>query len=118
MSKLAPRSDLVGRPADAGLPTVGCRPCPRCGGRGTISLGFDAEALVAAIIDAVGAHEFSARELIEHARLVGGRLRVVLGGMSGRSLGRTLRKIEGIGIAGRHVERIGVDLDGIIWRVR
>ena len=40
-----------------------------------------------------------------------------LGGVSGRSLGKLLRKIEGIDFSGMCVERVGTEREGIKWRI-
>ena len=69
---------------------------------------------------AVADRAFSGRELIQHAALVDGELRAALdvaGLNTARRLGKFFKMIEGQTIAGVRLERIGVDRDGLIWRV-
>jgi hypothetical protein len=93
------------------------QPCPRCGGTGLL-IEVDPAVLVATIAAAVGDRAFSARELVAHARVVGGPVAVALGGLSARRLGKKLRKLAGQEFDGLVVEHLGADRDGAIWVVR
>jgi hypothetical protein len=62
---------------------------------------------------------FSSAELVAHARLVPALRDAIvenLDALNARKLGRWLRRIEGRGIAGLRVERIGADGAGVAWR--
>ena len=76
--------------------------------------------LVLTLAASVENKAFSTREVIAHATRVEGDLSAALevAGLSNpRQLGKWLRTIEGRTIAGVRLERIGIDRDGIIWRV-
>jgi hypothetical protein len=78
------------------------------------------DALLPVLAASVADKAFSAREVIQHAALVDGLLRAALaaaGLVNARKLGKWLRAIEGRALAGLRLERIGLDRDGIIWRV-
>jgi hypothetical protein len=78
------------------------------------------EALLPVLAAAVADRAFTSREVVEHA-VVDGALRAALdkaGVVTGRQLGKWLRRAEGRAIAGVRLERIGTDRDGVIWRVR
>jgi hypothetical protein len=77
-------------------------------------------ALLVAIVEAVGDHEFSSVELVRHAAAVGGNLRAALDALHAstpRRLGKCLKRIEGSDCGGFAIERIGEDGSGAIWRV-
>jgi hypothetical protein len=68
----------------------------------------------------VGERAFSAKEVMAHAGLVDEDLRTALdaaGLSTARRLGKWLRSIEHQTIAGARLERIGLDRDGVVWRV-
>jgi hypothetical protein len=72
--------------------------------------------LAAAVVDKA----FSAREVMQHAALVDDSLRDALaaaGLSNARQLGRWLRSVENQTIAGVVLTRIGLDRDGVVWRV-
>ena len=76
---------------------------------------LDVSALVAAIAGHVGDLAFNARELVAHARTVGGPLAVALGGRSARRVGKVLSRLIGQNINGWRIERVGADRDGAIY---
>jgi hypothetical protein len=61
-----------------------------------------------------GSEAFLVRELLQadHAGLA-----LVLAGCSGRSLGRLLRRGEGVPVGGYVVERLGQEGGAVLWRV-
>jgi hypothetical protein len=76
--------------------------------------------ILPALAVAVADRAFSAREVMQHAALADGELRAALDGAglsNGRKLGKFLKGVEGQTIAGIRLERIGIDRDGVIWRV-
>jgi hypothetical protein len=78
----------------------------------------DDDALMLALATAVADRAFSAREVWQHALLVDRELRAALGTVSNaRGLGKLFRQLEGRQLAGVRLARIGVDRDGVIWRV-
>jgi hypothetical protein len=81
-----------------------------------------AEALVQAIAEHVGKLLFAARDLVNHAQLRAGSglceaILAVCGALSGRRLGKFLRRVEGREIGGQKIVRVGADRDGATWRV-
>jgi len=84
------------------------------------ALSRDDRALLPVLAATVEDLAFSTREVMERAALFDVELRAALaaaGLINARKLGKWLRTIEGRTIAGLRLERIGVDRDGIIWRV-
>lgn len=80
----------------------------------------DRGALLAPIAGYVKGTAFSAAEVIHHAAVVASPLREALaaaGVVNARQLGKWFRRIEGRDIGGLRLTRIGVDRDGVIWRV-
>ncbi len=63
---------------------------------------------------AVGSAPFLVRELL---RLESAGLRLVLAGVSGKALGRLLRRGEGQPVAGLVVEQVGVEAGSTLWKV-
>jgi len=81
----------------------------------------DAE-LVRRIAEAVGARTFSGWEVVDHARLPGAadlRAAVVaaIGSENSQRLGKRLQRVEGQDVGGLRVVRVGVDRDGVLWRI-
>ncbi len=77
------------------------------------------ERLLLAVAEFVEETAFSVAEVIAHAALVG-PLREALdaaGATNGRKLGKLFRRLEGGPVAGVRLVRIGVDRDGLVWRV-
>lgn len=77
---------------------------------------------VRAVHASIGPRLFTAGDLAAHAALAGSSaLRsAILGvcrGLGARPLGRALRRLEGRPMAGLRVERIGIERDGVVWRV-
>src|SRR5688572_24874627 len=77
----------------------------------------DGEALgriLPALAGALGSEMFLASEAVasEHAAL-----RLVLGGLSGRQLGRLLRRAEGVPVGSYTVHAQGVESGSILWAV-
>lgn len=79
--------------------------------------GSQHEPLVRAIAAAAGSAAFTVSELLQHA-LVDPALRDAINGLSGRQLGRLLRRIEGQELGGLMVERLGEDGTGVLWVLR
>jgi hypothetical protein len=78
--------------------------------------------LALAIISSAGTDIFTARELVAHARLeeeVVLREAIVaeLGTLSGRRVGKFLKRIEGLGFAGHAVQRSADSNQGALWVV-
>jgi hypothetical protein len=72
------------------------------------------ERILPAIAGALGSECFLASEAVasEHAAL-----RLVLGGLSGRQLGRLLRRAEGVPVGSYTVHAQGVESGSILWAV-
>lgn len=81
-------------------------------------LSRDDRALLArlspAIAGALGSTEFLTRDLFGHDSAA---LRIVLRGLNPRQVGRLLKRAEGKPVDGYVVERVGVELGAILWRV-
>ena len=76
--------------------------------------------LLSGIADAIGDRLFTSAELLEHAKVIAGPLPAVLDALNvatPRRLGKCLGRIEGRECAGLAVQRVGTDVDGIIWKV-
>jgi hypothetical protein len=80
----------------------------------------DDRAAVAAVAALLAGTRFSAREVLAHTG-VETELAQILDaagvGDSPRSLGRLFRRCEGHDVGGWRLERVGVDRDGLVWRV-
>ncbi len=74
------------------------------------------DALIKAIMRAVGDRTFNSRELKELAR-VAGPLRDILGDMIPAQIGKALQKLKGKNYDGYVLERQSVDKEGTMWRV-
>jgi hypothetical protein len=80
----------------------------------------DDRRVVVAIALAIGARSFTSREVIAHTRVASTTLAAVLAVAdceTPRSLGRLLRRCEGLDIDGHTVRRAGVENTGIVWRI-
>jgi hypothetical protein len=80
-------------------------------------------AVLASVAEAVEDRHFSAREVLAHARVVGGPLREALEQAdvdeSPRSLGRLFRRLEGRATDGnKQLVRVAIARDGIVWGFR
>jgi hypothetical protein len=76
--------------------------------------------LVRQVARAAGEAAFSSSELIRHAQ-IDEALRAAIeacSGLSGRRLGRLLRRLEGVELGGHAIERCGEDSGGVIWLVK
>ena len=79
-----------------------------------------AEQLLLAVAAAVRQTAFSAREVVAHAKIADPELQAALdvaGIQSPRALGKRFRRLEKREIAGVQLVRLGVDRDGVVWRV-
>ena len=80
--------------------------------------------MLTAINSAVADRAFTARDILAHAALPQSwRLQTAIGAVVGagspaRTLGRALRRIDGLALGGLSVQRIGENRDGAIWLVR
>jgi hypothetical protein len=72
------------------------------------------ERLLPVIAAAVASDGFLVSELL---RLESPGLRLVVGASSARSLGRLLRRAEGVPVGGYVVERLGQEGGAVLWRV-
>jgi hypothetical protein len=72
-------------------------------------------AILPAIAGALGSEPFASRDL--KADDAAPALRVVLKGLTVKSIGRLLARAEGIPIGGLLVERCGVEINVTLWRV-
>lgn len=84
--------------------------------------GKGADAASVALLQALWSHAgprpFGVTELVRHAALADAmELRVALGGMNARQLGRRLRHLEGRALDGLVLYRQGEDRHGLVWRV-
>ena len=71
-------------------------------------------AILPAIAGSVGSDLFTAKELLEqHTPAV----RLVLGHLTARQLGRLLQRAEGARVAGYTVQRDGTEVGAVLWRV-
>jgi hypothetical protein len=70
--------------------------------------------LLPAIGGALGSEAFLARDLFEHESAA---LRLVRRGLNAKRIGRLLHRAEGHAIDGYLIERAGVELGAILWRV-
>jgi hypothetical protein len=61
-----------------------------------------------------GSELFTAKELLEHDAAA---LRLVLRGLTARQLGRLLQRAEGAVLGGYTVQRDGVKVGAVLWRV-
>jgi hypothetical protein len=78
-------------------------------------------ALLAAIAEEAAETVWSARELVDHARVsepLRSALLAACGALNARKTGKLLARLEGVDLAGLLVERIGADGSGIVWTVR
>ena len=86
-----------------------------------LRLAPDLDELLFAIVRVVGNHVFSTKQIDAHSRLEAGMPLLIelerAGATTPQRLGKALRRIEGINIDGRTVQRISNDQDGIIWQV-
>ena len=71
-------------------------------------------ALLPVVAAVVGPDGFLVRELLQ---LESPGLALVLAGCSSRSLGRLLRRGEGVPVGGYVVERLGQESGAVLWRV-
>ena len=62
----------------------------------------------------MGSELFTTRELLEQDAPA---VRIALGGVTARQLGRLLRRAEGAIVAGYTVQRDGVEVGAVLWRV-
>jgi hypothetical protein len=81
------------------------------------TLSRDDRALLARVLPAIagarGSEPFASRDLAEDVPA----LRVVLRGLSVKSIGRLLSRAKGIPIDGWIVERYGTEINVVLWRV-
>ena len=71
-------------------------------------------AILPVVVASLGSSPFLVRELL-HLDSVG--LRLVLAGLSGKALGRLLRRGEGQPVNGLVVEQVGVEAGSALWKV-
>ena len=92
--------------------------CPHCGGCGFIVQRLDIGELLAAVYTAFGTlMPFTTAELVRHASLTEGPLRVMLAGQSSRQIGKALKAAEGKTFDGLTLVRLGNDRNVALWQV-
>lgn len=69
--------------------------------------------LLPAIAGALGSEPFASRDLPDASP----GIRVVLGDLSVKQIGRLLSRAEGVPIEGRIIQRCGVEINVALWRV-
>lgn len=83
----------------------------------------DAANLLRLIATFAGDRAFSARELVDHAKLptssdLLAAIVAAVGTVNPRKLGKCLRRLEGLDLDGLRLEVVGVDRSGLIWLLR
>ena len=70
------------------------------------------ETLLPAIAGARGSDPFTVADLLEHRAV-----RLVLGALDARAVGRLLHRATGTSVDGYVVERVGAELNRVVWRI-